>query len=101
MNAGHPPDFSAPVRQAEGAMIKSKRSRLQVYDKGILRIHPQICLNATDGHIDFRHFSGVRIRFLPEDEDIIIAPAVRFDEFHGLHKHFPWIHSKDLNRSRN
>lgn len=36
--------------------MKSKRSRLQVYGKGILRIHPQICLNATDGHIDFRHF---------------------------------------------
>lgn len=29
--------------------------------------------------------------------DIIIAPAARFDEFHGLHKHFsPWIHSKNL-----
>lgn len=28
--------------------------------------------------------------------DIIIAPAVRFDEFHGLHKHSPQIHSKDL-----
>lgn len=22
-------------------------------------------------------------------EDMIIAPAVRFDEFHGLHKHSP------------
>ena len=50
---------------------------------------PQICLDAADGHIDFRHFSGVRIWFLSEDEDIIIAPAVRFDEFHGLHKHPP------------
>ena len=28
--------------------------------------------------------------------DIIIAPAVRFDEFHGLHKHSRRIHSKDL-----
>ena len=68
--------------------MKSKRSRLQVYDKGILRIHPQICLDAADDHIDFRHFPSIRIRFLPEDGDIIIAPAVRFDEFHGLHKHF-------------
>lgn len=69
--------------------MKSKRSRLQVYDKDILRIHPQICLDAADDHIDFRHFPSIRIRFLPEDEDIIIAPAVRFDEFHGLHKHPP------------
>lgn len=69
--------------------MKSKHSHLQVYDKGILRIHPQICLDAADDHIDFRHFPSIRIRFLPEDEDIIIASAVRFDEFHGLHKHFP------------
>lgn len=45
----------------------------------------------------FPPFSGVRIWFLSEDGDIIIAPAVRFDEFHGLHKHFfPRIHSKNL-----
>ena len=68
-------------------MMKSKRSRLQVYDEGILRIPSQIFLDAADGHIDFRHFPSIRIRFLPEDGDIIIAPAVRFDEFHGLHKH--------------
>lgn len=69
--------------------MKSKRSRLQVYDEGILRIRPQICLDAADDHIDFRHFPSIWIRFLPEDEDIIIALAVHFDEFHGLRKHFP------------
>lgn len=69
--------------------MKSKRSRLQVYDEGILRIHPQICLDTADDPIDFGHFPSIRIRFLSDDGDIIIASTVRFDELHGLHKHSP------------
>lgn len=54
--------------------MKSKRSRLQVYDKGILRIHPQICLDAADGHIDFRHFQVSGFDFCPKMETLSLRP---------------------------
>lgn len=68
-------------------MKSAFKGRMQVFEEGVRLVGAEVGFNPPDGHVDFCHFPGIRIAFLPVNSDAVFPPAVRLKEFDALHEH--------------
>ena len=82
--------FLAPVLEVERRVRHDEVEAfggVQVVEECVFVVFAEVCVDAADGHVHFRHFPGVGVGFLSIDAYVVAVAAVVLDELDALHEH--------------
>lgn len=82
--------FLAPVLEVEGRVRHDKVEAfvgVQVVEERVFVVFAKVCVNATDGHVHFRHFPSVGVGLLSVNAYIVAVAAVVLNKLDALHEH--------------
>ena len=82
--------FLTPVFKVEGRVRHDEVEafvRVQVMEERVFVVFTEVCIDAADGHVHFRHFPGVGVGLLSVNAYIVAVTAVILDKLDALHEH--------------
>ena len=82
--------FLAPVLEVEGRVRHDEVEAfvgMQVVEERIFVVFAEVCVDAADGHVHFRHFPGVGVGLLSVNAYIVAVAAMVLDKLDALHEH--------------
>lgn len=82
--------FLTPVFKVEGRVRHDEVEafvRVQVVEECVFVVLAEVCVDAADGHVHFRHFPGVGVGLLSVHAYVVAVAAVVLDKLDALHEH--------------
>ena len=82
--------FLAPVLEVEGRVRHDEVEAfvdMQVMEERVFVVFAEVCVDAADGHVHFRHFPGVGVGLLSVNAHVVAVATMVLDKLDALHEH--------------
>lgn len=82
--------FLAPVLEVEGRVRHDEVEAfvgVQVMEERVFVVFAEVCVDAADGHVHFRHFPGVGVGLLPVNAYVVAVATMVLNKLDALHEH--------------